>query len=285
MIELLDYILDYDDNFWIIGYIDNEVKGYIVYKVDENGDRYNHITQKNYKKCSCQKFDKIPAYKKVFKPNEFYINNKSKLTGVWKAYIEVLNHIGITDEDIGIFGSYMIGFDITKDVDFVIYGLDNLKKYYDNNDYIKKCINATYISQEHMQHQYNKHKNDYHQKTDLYEIISRNWSGVQVSEGVLSTPRFIDRRKQHISVAIQNKQVITFEVIDGFKSALLPRTSKVLYNGEEYTVETCLWKYQSFLRKGDIVECSCYVNNELKTLVFADHNCYVKFIKKGKNVL
>lgn len=46
MIELLDYVLDYDDNFWIIGCIDNEIKGYIVYGVDSNGNRYNNITKK-----------------------------------------------------------------------------------------------------------------------------------------------------------------------------------------------------------------------------------------------
>ena len=38
MIELLDYILDYDDNFWIMNeLIGNKPKGFIVYKVDKNG--------------------------------------------------------------------------------------------------------------------------------------------------------------------------------------------------------------------------------------------------------
>ena len=48
MIELLDYILDYDDNFWIINNItENTYKGYMIYKVSEKG-KYNHITKKNY---------------------------------------------------------------------------------------------------------------------------------------------------------------------------------------------------------------------------------------------
>lgn len=285
MIELLDYVLDYDDNFWIVGYIDNEFKGYIVYEVDKDGDRYNNITKKFYKKCLCQKFKRIPAYKMVFKPNKFYLNNKHKLTGVWKKYVEVLNKIGIDDKDIGIFGSYMIGFDVIKDIDFVIYGFDNMKKYYDNNDYIREYTNSTFINKKHIEHQYKKHKANYHEKTDLLEIVSRNWSGIQVDENVLSTPRFVDRNFQHIPVDDGSRQIIRFEVIDGFRSAMLPRYSKVLYEGEEYIVLSCLWKYQSFLRKGDIVECIGCVNKGLKTIILADFNCYIRYIKKGTEII
>jgi len=284
MLELLDYVLDYTDNFWIVGYIDNEFKGYIVYEVDDKSDRYNHITKKYYKKCACQKFDKIPAYKKVFKPNTFYLDNKDKLKGVWKKYVQALNIIGIKDENIGIFGSYLVGFDITKDVDFVIYGEDNLNKYYEKNDFIKEYTNSTYINEKHIMHQYNKHKSNYHENTDLLEIVSRNWSGIQISENVLSTPRFIDKNKQHIPPDNNIREIITFEVIDGFKTAMLPRQAKVKYNDEEYTVVSFLWKYQSFLKKGDVVETKASINHDLKTIILVDHDCYVKFIKKGKNI-
>ena len=284
MLELLDYVLDLNDNFWIVGYIDNEFKGYIVYRADDNGDRFNHITKKYYKKCACHKFEKIPAYKKVFKPNKFYLEKKDDLKGVWGKYIEALNKIGIEDSDIGIFGSYLVGFDIIKDVDFVIYGEENLHKYYKNNEFIKEYTNSTYINENHILRQYNKHKNDYHDKTDLLEIIKRNWSGIQVSEKVLSTPRFIDRKKQHILPDNNKREIITFEVIDGFKTAMLPRQAKVKYNDEEYNLETCLWKYQSFLKKGDVVEEYASINHDLKTIILVDQDCYVKFINKGKNI-
>lgn len=285
MIELLDYILDYDDNFWIVEQIDNEIKGFIAYQVDEKGNRYNNITKKNYIKGNFNNLRKVPKYKQIFKPNKFYLENKDKLTGVWKKYVEALNKIGIEDKDIGIFGSYLVGFDIIKDIDFVIYGIDNLKKYYDNNYFIKKYTNATYINQKHIDYQYNKHKSYYHEKTDLYEIIKRNWSGIQVDENILSTPRFIDRNNQHIPIDNKDRKVVRFEVIDSIKSSMLPRSSKVLYNNEEYTIITCLWKYQSFLRKGDVVECMCSINNNLKTLLLIDTDCYVKFIKKAKSIM
>lgn len=285
MIELLDYILDYEDNFWIVNCIDNEIKGYIVYKVDINGNRYNNITRKNYIKSKCSGLIKIPAYKKVFKPNKFYLDNKLKIEGVWKKYIEVLNDIGINDNDIGIFGSYMIGFDIIKDIDFVIYGYDNMKRYYDNLNKIMEYTNSTSINKKHIEYQYNKHRVDYSSQTDLLEIVSRNWSGIQVDENVLSTPRFIDRNNQHIPIDDSSRCVIRCEVIEGFKSSMLPRSSKVLYDGKLYTILSCLWKYQSFLRRGDIIECLGCVNNDLKTITLYDNECYIKFIKKGKNIL
>ena len=284
MLELLDYVLDYNDNFWIVGYIDNEFKGYIVYQVDDRSDRYNNITRKYYKKCACHKFEKIPAYKKVFKPNKFYLENKGNLTGVWKKYVEALNKIGIEDKDIGIFGSYLVGFDVIKDIDFAIYGENNLIKYYENNEFIKDYTNSTYINDKHKIHQYNKHKDDYHIYTDLLEIVSRNWSGIQINEKVLSTPRFINRNYQHIPPDNDIRKKITFEVLDGFKTAMLPRQAKVLYNNEEYTVLSCLWKYQSFLRKGDVVETIASINEDLKTIILVDHDCYVKYIEKGKEI-
>lgn len=66
---------------------------------------------------------------------------------------------------------------------------------------------------------------------------------------------------------------------------MLPRKAKVLYNGEEYTVLSCLWKYQSFLKKGDVVETSASINHDLKTITLIDHDCYVKYINKGKDII
>ena len=148
MIELLDYILDNDNNFWIVNNItDNTAKGYIVYRVAQTG-KYNHITKKYYiKDNDSNGIINIPTnYKKIFKPRKFFLENKTKLTGIWKKYVYIMNEIGIPDNDIGIFGSYLIGFDITKDVDFAIYGKDNLIKYYEKMDYIKEKLNVTYIT-------------------------------------------------------------------------------------------------------------------------------------------
>ncbi len=280
MIELLDYILDYDDNFWIINNITDGVpKGYIVYRTCDEG-RSNHITKKQYFKEIETKIVNIPLkYKMIFKPREFYQNNKNNLNGIWKDYVDTLNEIGIDDSDIGIFGSYLIGFDIEKDVDFVIYGKDNLYKYHDNIEYIKNKCNVTSITENHILHQYNKHKFKFSEKCDLKEIISRNWSGIELSNGVLSTPRFIDLNNMNIPLKKGEDKIITVEVIEGLTSVMLPRVAKVKYKEEEYTIYSTLWKFQSFTKDGDILEIFANVDEKDKVIIIDECNYYIRYIK------
>ena len=42
--------------------------------------------------------------------------------------------------------------------------------------------------------------------------------------------------------------------------------------------------FQKFLRKGDIVETIASINDDLKTIVLVDHDCYVKYLEKGKDI-
>lgn len=283
MIELLDYILDYDDNFWIVNAINDQIWGYIVYSVNDEGTRYNAITKKNYQKNLDNGLKVIPPYKRLFKARNFYQEHKSDLTGVWKTYVAALNEAGIEDSNIGIFGSYLIGFDIIKDVDFVIYGEDNLKKYYENNELIKNKINATFITEKHINYQYNKFKDNYSPLCDLKEIISRNWSGVQICDGVLSTPRFITN--DYLIPSYEgSKEVVKVTVLEGLTSSCFPRVAKVLYNNHEYKMITPVWKYQSFAHTGDEIECLAIVNDEKKTIFLPTNDCYIKYFNKSSIV-
>ena len=287
MIELLDYILDNDDNFWIISNItDGICKGYICYKVSDEG-RYNHITKKYYtKEPENNGTVAIPKkFKRIFKPQVFYMSNKQNLKGIWKYYVDVLNEIGIEDENIGIFGSYLVGFDIIKDVDFVIYGKDNLHKYYENINYIKKKLQVTSISKEHAEYQYHKHKAKFSEKCDLYEIISRNWSGIELSNGILSTPRFIDKNNMTIPLKKGIDKVIQVKVIEGFYSVLLPREATVKYNNEIYKVYSTLWKFQSFAHKNDIIEIFGNVDDKNKLIIIDENKHYLNYLSKSDKIL
>lgn len=279
MIKLLDYILDESDNFWIVNAIyDKEIYGYMVYQVDNEGERYNNVTKKYYKKNNSKKLITIPKYKKVFCPKKFYINNKDKLTGIWKKYVEVLNEIGIKDKDIGIFGSYLIGFDIIKDVDFAIYGINNLKKYLKNKDYINKKLGVTNITEEHINYQCDKFKDFFDKKMDIKKIISRNISGIQVKNGVLSTPRFIDTKKIIIPKDNGSRKEIKIKVIDSLKTSMFPRRAKVIYNNEEYDLITPIWKYESFLRNNDSIIVRGNIFEKERKIVLYDYEDYVYFL-------
>ncbi len=286
-IELLDYVLDYDDNFWIVNNItDGIAKGYVVYRVSDEG-KLNNITGKRYIKDNDNNgILEVPReFKRLFNPRNFYKNNKSNLEGIWKEYVLVLNEIGIDDKDIGIFGSYLIGFDITKDVDFSIYGKDNLYKYYKNIEYIKKKLNVSSISKEHVEYQYNKHKVKFSEKCDLKEIVSRNWSGIELDNGVLSTPRFIDLENMSIPKKCGIDKEVEVKVIEGISSAMLPRVAIVKYNDEEYKVLSTLWKFQSFAHVGDVCKIYGNIDEEKKIIILDDTKCYIKYLEKSDKIV
>ena len=282
MIELLDYILDDNDNFWIVGSISDVTTGIMIYQVSEEGTRFNHITKKKYIRTSNYELVPIPTqYKKIFKPRGFYLQHKNDLPTVWKKYVDVLNEIGIDDENIGIFGSYLIGFDIIKDVDFAIYGIENLKKYYQNCSYIKRKLNVQYISEQHILYQYNKHKHRHPQSCDLKEMISRNWSGITIEDDILSTPRFIDIHNMYIPKKEGINQLIEAKVVDGLTSTLLPRQAKVIYNHTEYTIFSPFWKFQSFAKKDDILIIYGNVDAKKKVIILDDDTHYIRYKTKG----
>ena len=82
MIELLDYVLDYDNNFWIVLSITSEdVYGFMIYQKDENGNRYNNFTKMKYKKLNGNSITKIPKYKKIYKPRECFKNHLNEIIG------------------------------------------------------------------------------------------------------------------------------------------------------------------------------------------------------------
>lgn len=287
MMELLDYVLDYDDNFWIINNITEGIaKGYIVYRVSDDG-KLNHITGKKYIKDNDNNgILEVPKeYKMLFNPRKFYKESKNNLSGVWLAYVNVLNEIGIEDKDIGIFGSYLIGFDITKDVDFAIYGKDNLYKYYENIDYIKEKLGVSSISEEHAFYQYNKHKAKFSDKCDLKEIVNRNWSGIELDNGVLSTPRFIDLDNMSIPKKKGKDKEIEVRVLEGITSAMLPRSATVEYQKKEYKVLSTLWKFQSFAHVGDVCMIYGNVDEEEKVIILDDNKYYLNYLVKSSEII
>ncbi len=279
-LDLLDYVLDENDDFWIVNEIREDcVLGYKVYEKDYSSEKKNYYTNKNYKKIIRAGLSLMPKYKLVFKPREFYIAHKNEMPKLWLDFAFSLNKAGVSDEFIGIFGSFLIGFDISKDVDFVVYGDENLKKLYQNIEIIKKNLNATSISQAHIDYQYEKHKRLYSPKCDLKEIISRNWAGVQIKEGLLSTIRFIDFGHQIMPYVTGHKKIVKCQVTEGLTSACFPRRVLCKYNGETYTIYSSMWKFQSFARDGDIVEIYGKVDEKNKIITIESNEDYIKFIK------
>jgi hypothetical protein len=284
-IELLDYVEDMDGNFWIANDLrESGPRGFMVYRVDPAGPRYNPQTGQTYVREPDRGIISLPKpYRRIFRPRAFYAEHRPDLTGVWRTYAEALNAVGIEDENIGIFGSYLLGFRIEKDVDFCIYGLDSLARYYVYRDKIKHAVGATSISPEHVAYQVTKYSPQFSVDYPLETIFDRNWSGIQLKNGVLSTPRFID--PSSMLTPPTGRDIHHFhnvEVQSGLTSALLPRCVPVRLPdySEPFTLISPLWLLQSFARRGDILKLRCAADFERRLLVLDDRkNHSLKYLK------
>ena len=168
-------------------------------------------------------------------------------------------------------------FDIIKDVDFIIYNEENLKKYLDNKDYINKKLNVTNISKEHIEYQCNKFKKHFNDLSDMKKIISRNITGIQISKGVLSTPRFIGDKTYSIPKDNNKREILKLEVIESINTSLIPRIAKVKLNNKIYELITPIWKYDSYLRDGDIIEVKGSRIEESKQIILYNYGDYIRF--------
>ena len=88
----------------------------------------------------------------------------------------------------------------------------------------------------------------------MKKIISRNITGIQISKGVLSTPRFIGDKTYSIPKDNNKREILKLEVIESINTSLIPRIAKVKLNNKIYELITPIWKYDSYLRDEDIIE-------------------------------
>lgn len=275
---VLDYIQDMNDNYWIVSYQHNGIKyGYPVYIAGGNGERIHPESGLTYKK-SFEILREIPeTYKNVFHPKECFEMNKNHLPGIWMKLIEAVHMIGIEDKDLGIFGSTICGFPIKKDVDFIIYGKENLKKYYENQMFVKAYMDADYISVEHTEYQYSKYKELYSPKMDLKKILSNNWSGIQLKNGILSTPRFISEKYMDIPKIDGENEIMYGTVMNSLNSSCTPRYFNLSIDSNDYTVITPFWMLQSCVRDGDHIEIYGNTDHVKKIILMIDKTHYMKF--------
>jgi len=255
-----DYVLGDDGSFYIIrGYWD-ECLACKVFSPDKFGDRFNNITKEMYSKVI--EGYHIPrvlgSYKKYFKPRENLDSNFKDLRGIWKRFYNEILNCGIQKEDVGIMGSYLIGFDVKKDVDFVVYGIENCKLLKSKISSLKKNLGATSITNEHIEYQINKHTRGYSRNNSFRKLLNNKWNSVQISDGILSTIRFVYKEgeilENYFNKKIVLEKIISGEVVEDLNSSFSPRSFVVRTKDRVYTVATYLWIYQTCVKNGTKVK-------------------------------
>jgi len=188
----------------------------------------------------------------------------SLASSVWEdLYCELTGQLGV--DSVGVFGSSMFGMHLTpagkvrKDVDFVIEGLDKVGSLRAILPSIRERLGFTAVTAERQRAQYARYRvlfrND---RNSIGPIIARRWTGLQLSERVVTTIRVRDPAAvlplELVKAAPTGDDVtVTGTVADADSSNLFPRRFTLLSDGNRTDVLTFWWKFSTPVRDGDQV--------------------------------
>jgi predicted nucleotidyltransferase len=283
----LDYFLSKDKIVYLVkGYYHppGGVFAYPVFWPDKSGDR-RHEKWGRYKKDVSDFNKKIfeihPEYQhnfvpqntplvpekdilEVFHPRDKIEQFKQEWQGfVWYDIFHYLTcNLGILELDIGIFGSYLVGLnkDIEnrhiKDVDFVIFGLDNFHKVKNGMEKMLKHFSFSHISKEHIAYHQEKFGGLFDIRASSFKkTLANKWSSIQIKSGLLNTLRFVYKKNEipsnPIEGSILRQAQIKGVVVEDIGVNFMPRVFKIKSSGIVHTIVTYFWAFQSCVKNGD----------------------------------
>lgn len=288
----LDYFRTKDDIIFLVkGYChpENSVVAIPVFWGAPDGERL-HISGRRYHKdvndVSNEKlFRLLPHYRnpeipkvaalapladivEVFKPRQafqrFLITTQPS---IWSSIAFAFHEMAqIPLEDIGIFGSYLVGLaetqdgGLVKDVDFLIYGLDNFRRLR-NGDFekIRQALGFGRISLDHIVWHTEKYGRHFQPGlTNFPETLKHKWPSSQIAPGLLATVRFVYKENEvpeNPIVSRPMKRIVVRGVVQEDERAhFMPRVFTVLSEDRIFTVITYFWSLYCAVQKGDKVE-------------------------------
>ena len=305
----LDYFLSKDKIVYLVkGYYhtSNGVFAYPVFWPDPNGSRV-HPTLGYYTKNVNDFNEKIfiihPEYRHDFIPRNTPLVKREDITqvfhptekvpqflekkenNVWHKLFEYfIKESGMPRSDIGIFGSYLVDLnrDRTekhiKDVDFAIYGIDNLYKIKNTIEKLLKNFGFSHISKEHILYHKDKFGKYFDSSINSFEkTLANKWSSIQIAPGLLATLRFVYKPNEippnPVTTPIDSPIKVEGVVIEDIGTNFIPRVFKIRTKTGAYTVVTYFWGFQSCVKNGDIVLVTgnLHKNNTVVSVDAASH--------------
>ena len=254
--------------------------GNLVFVVDNGGDRFNNITHLNYSKVKLPdlNFNKlsVESLVEIFKPRDFFAKNFNLLEGVWKDIAEILIKF-VSVNNIGIFGSTLIGFEVSKDVDFVVYGKDNEMVVRNNIDEIKRLVGAKDISLEHIKYQVKKYSQIHSDKNSFLEMLGNKWSSLQIGN-ILSTIRFVRYTSEcTFDLFTPGEDFIFSGEVILEESSFFPRVFYLSKDNHKIRVITYFWAFQSCVKNGDAVVVFGSYDKNKDTIYLSKKEHYIKY--------
>lgn len=298
----LDYFLSKDKIVYLVKGYYHPLGGVFAYPVfwpDEKGDR-EHARWGRYRKDVSDFGKKIfelhPEYRhnfvpqntplvpeshilEVFDPRNRIKNFKQEWQGsVWHDIFNYLvDKLEISEGDIGIFGSYLVGLNKNtdgnhiKDVDFAVYGLENFYKIKNGIEDLLNYFGFSHISKEHIAYHQKKFGKLFNARINSFDkTIANKWSSIQIKPGLLNTLRFVYKKNEIPENPIKGEVIgqtqIEGVVTEDIGTNFMPRTFKVKSNKDFYTIVTYFWAFQSCVKDGDKVVIAGNLHADGKTI-------------------
>lgn len=301
----LDYFRTRDDTIFLVkGYYHPEglVIAVPVFWGDLKGERI-HSSGRRYRKDvkEIYRYPEIPKCAsriplsnivEVFKPRkafeQFWAESNDS---VWRRIALALhNTAGVPLDDIGIFGSYLVGLanrdngGLVKDVDFLIYGLDNFRKLKDGGfREIQRNLGFGPISEDHIKRHEEKYGKYFEPGlTNFSETLKRKWPTLQIGPGLLNTVRFIYKEGEippdPVSSPPAGKIRIRGKVQEAEKVHFMPRVFEILSSGKIFRVVTYFWAFYCAVKEGDKIEITGTLHQDGNLITVDDYDSGIKII-------
>lgn len=258
-------------------------------RVHSSGRRYRKDVKEVYRNPEIPKCALRVALNdivEVFKPRLAFERFLAESKGsVWRKIVITFNEVaGVPLDDIGIFGSYLVGL-AKKDIDFLIYGLDNFRKLRDGGfKKIQQNLGFGPISEEHIRW----HTAKYGQYlepglTNFSETLKRKWPTLQIGPGLLSTVRFVYKEDEVPSDPLSSppagKIRIRGKVQETEKVHFMPRVFDVLSSGGRmFRIVTYFWAFYCAVKEGDEVEITGTIHEDGCLISVDDYSSGIKII-------
>jgi len=288
----LDYFRTTDKVIYLVKgdhHDSGHVRAYPVYYPDGNGER-SHEIHGSYRKDpndpdNERLYARHPAYRPTREPlsvpavsvedieerflprdalERFLDDPEQKDTIWWQMYLALHEEAGVPQEMIGIIGSYLVELHRNKerwhikDIDFVIYGLENMRLVKESIEQVRSRLGASGISPEHAAYHAQKFSGILGPQTTLEKTLSRKWPSLQLAPGLLATLRFVCQPDEVLpdSWALEKVEevVISGEVIDADYAVFMPRRFTVQTESGTYQVVIPYWGFHGCVQEGDRVE-------------------------------
>ena len=204
---------------------------------------------------------------------------------VWDRMVNALIRIGISENNIGLFGSKKLGFKNCKDEDFIVYGKENMILLHNRIDEFKRLAGLYNHTLAHATYQAETHGKFFDKgKNDLLLCLLSKWSTCAFTDTLTSTIRFVDDEEMtgevlkhfFLNTDLDAECTIQGVVSEADGASFMPRRFNLNTENGVVEVITPLWIFHQCVKENDLVRVTgCMIDGKLAV---RGYNHGIKFV-------